>query len=110
MARTAKTNIQIKNAGVLLGSFDTFDLISNITASDAGNGVVDLSASGSSGPTSWTTPVETPNGTVTVFTVGSSAPTDVVADGILMYNGAGYSYASNQITFKDPPSQYVRYR
>lgn len=60
----------------------------------------------------WSTPVETPvsDGSVTVFTVGSSAPTDVVSDGSFLYNGAGYTFAAGQITFTNGPTQFVRYR
>lgn len=58
----------------------------------------------------WSTPAETPDGATTVFTVGSSAPSDVVADGITYYDGKGYSFAAGQITFDNPPAQYVRYR
>lgn len=47
MARTARTNVKIKNSGVLLGSsFDTLDFISNISATDAGSGVAAVSATG----------------------------------------------------------------
>jgi len=63
-------------------------------------------------PTAWKTPTESPDGVITAFTVsvGVSLPVDVVADGITMYSGAGYTYASGQITFTNPPTQYVRYR
>lgn len=58
----------------------------------------------------WSTPAETPDSVITAFTVGSTAPTDVVADGTNFYEGAGYTYAAGQITFTNPPSLYVRYR
>lgn len=58
----------------------------------------------------WKTPGETVNGSTTVFTVGSQVPTDVIADGVQYFQGKGYSYASDQITFDIAPSQYVRYR
>lgn len=58
----------------------------------------------------WTTPVESPSGAILTFTVGSSAPTDIIADGLEFFNGNGYSFAAGQITFDNPPTQYVRYR
>lgn len=68
------------------------------------------SGSGTSGVGAWSTPPEVPNKSITVFTVGASAPTDVVADGINYYSGSGYTYAAGQITFSQPPRNYVRYR
>lgn len=50
MARTAKTQIKIRNNGTPLGtSFDTIDLVSGITASDEGSGIVGFTGSGGSG-------------------------------------------------------------
>lgn len=69
-----------------------------------------LSVVGGGSVTAWSTPVETPNSVLLTFTVGASAPTDVVADGILFFNGFGYTYAAGQVTFINPPTQYVRYR
>ena len=57
----------------------------------------------------WSTPPESPDGTITVFTVGSSAPTDVVADGTMIFT-PDYSYASSQITFINPPVGVVKFR
>jgi len=63
----------------------------------------------------WSTPAETPaaDGSVTAFTVGSTAPTDVIADGVVYYAGQGYTYSGGRITFNiggAGPTQYVRYR
>lgn len=51
MARTAKTNINLRNNSTPLGSsgFDTINLLGSLSASDAGGGVADLTGSGSSG-------------------------------------------------------------
>lgn len=67
-----------------------------------------VNAAGGGG--AWNTPVESPNGLILTFTVGASAPIDVVADGISFFNGAGYTYVAGQITFTNPPVSYVRYR
>jgi hypothetical protein len=67
-------------------------------------------ATGSGGGVgAWSTPPESPDGTITVFTVGASAPTDVVADGAMIFT-PDYSYASNQITFINPPVGVVKFR
>ncbi len=58
----------------------------------------------------WSTPAESPNGVILTFTVASSAPTDVIADGLEFFNGFGYTFAAGQITFDNPPTSYVRYR
>lgn len=73
------------------------------------DGTVDVSISGSAS-SAWSTPVESVNGSTTVFTVGSSAPTDVVADGILLYPNLGYTYSNPTITLTNAPSLYVRFR
>lgn len=78
-----------------------------ITITTNGIGAKVISATGGAG--SWSTPAETPNGSTTVFTV-TAEPTDVVADGITYYDGAGYTYASLSITFDSAPVSYVRYR
>lgn len=75
----------------------------------------DITITGSGGVGAWSTPPETPavNGTTTVFTVGASAPTDVVADGMMYFDGKGYTYSGSQITFDIGglgPVNYVRYR
>lgn len=60
----------------------------------------------------WSTPPESPapDGSVTVFTVGSSAPTDVVSDGTFLFNGFGYTYTAGHITLVNGPTQFIRYR
>jgi hypothetical protein len=58
----------------------------------------------------WSTPPETPNSIITAFTVGATAPTDVVADGVNLYEGEGYTYAASTVTFTNPPAEFVRYR
>lgn len=65
-----------------------------------------------SGVGAWTTPPESPasDGSVVTFTVGSSAPTDVVSDGTLYFNGAGYTFSAGHITLINGPTQYIRYR
>lgn len=82
---------------------------SGVTVTRRPDGNYTISSSGG-GVGVWQTPVESPNGVLTAFTVGSPAPTDVVADGISFYPNAGYVYAAGQITFSNPPTQYVRYR
>lgn len=67
-------------------------------------------ASSGTGVGAWSTPAESPDSSNLIFTVGSSAPTDVISDGVNLFNGAGYTYAAGQITFVNPPTQYVRYR
>ena len=60
----------------------------------------------------WSTPPESPDGTITVFTVGASAPTDVVSDGALMFAPTDYSFDINTgtITFINSPVNTVKYR
>ncbi len=89
------------------GGGDTVTAGSGVTITTNVNGVKVITASGGAG--AWLTPVETPNGIITVFTVASQ-PTDVVADGVQLFDGAGYTYAALQITFVNPPAQFVRYR
>lgn len=90
------------------GGGDTVEAGTNVTITSTVNGRKKINASGGVG--AWSTPVEVPDSVITVFTVGTPAPTDVVADGVNYYNGAGYTYAAGQITFDNPPAQYVRYR
>lgn len=51
MARTAQTNIKLRNTGTPLGSggFTTLDLLGNISAVDAGNGIASVTGSTSAG-------------------------------------------------------------
>jgi len=74
------------------------------------NDITINSSSAGIGP--WSTPPESPSpdGSVLVFTVGASAPTDVVADGIQLFDGVGYTYSVGQITLVNGPTQYIRYR
>lgn len=97
--------------GYLHGGGDTVRAGSNITIVNNNDGTKTITAI-SSGVGAWSTPPEAPapNGSILVFTVGATAPTDVVADGITYYAGAGYTYAGTQITFTNGPTQYVRYR
>lgn len=90
------------------GGGDTVAAGSNISISVV-NGVKTISSTGGSS-SAWSTPVEAVNGSTTVFTVGSSAPTDVVADGILLYPNLGYTYSNPTITLTNAPSLYVRFR
>lgn len=73
-------------------------------------GITGLGTGGGGGITGWSTPPETPDGSTTVFTVGSTAPTDVVVDGVMLFEGQGYTYSGTQITLTNPAAQYVRYR
>lgn len=99
----------LKNHGAYIhGGGDTVAAGSNVTITTNSAGAKVINAATASG--TWSTPPETPDGVTTVFTVGASAPTDVVADGIQYYEGAGYTYAASQITFDSAPTQYVRYR
>jgi hypothetical protein len=63
--------------------------------------------SGSGSGVTVATPVEIPNNIITIFTV-SAQPQWVVADGIIYFDGAGYTYAALQVTMNAPPSTYVR--
>ncbi len=65
-----------------------------------------ISAAGSAGIT-FVTPTGTVNGSNAAFTVAST-PTFVVADGIMYFSGAGYSYLAGTITMDVAPSQYIR--
>jgi hypothetical protein len=63
----------------------------------------------------WQTPSEEPaaDGSTLIFTVGSDAPTDVIRDGIAVFEDIHWTFdsGSEQITFIDNgPTQYVRYR
>lgn len=68
------------------------------------------STGGGGGIGAWSTPTETPDSSITVFTVGSTPPTDVEADGVLQFDGSGYTFAAGQITFVNPPTSSVHYR
>lgn len=112
MANLEARIAEIRNHAATFGSAmrgggDTIVAGSGVTITNTVNGNKQISASGSTG--AWKTPTPTPDGVTTVFTV-TSQPIDVVADGIQMFDGAGYVYAALTITFTNPPTQYVRYR
>jgi hypothetical protein len=37
-------------------------------------------------------------------------PTDVNADGLVLFNQNGYTYSAGSITFSNPPQQFAGYR
>lgn len=61
MARTAQTNLKIQNSGTPLGTggFNTLNLLGNLSATDGGNGLLELTASGGSAGTNIATQVVT---------------------------------------------------
>ena len=71
-----------------------------------------LSVVGSGSVVAWKTPPESPDPNVgtSIFTVGTSAPTDVIADGTTLFEGFGYTYTSPIITLTNPCTQFLRYR
>jgi hypothetical protein len=73
---------------------------------------IQVNKGGGGGVSTWSTPPESPDGTITVFTVGASAPTDVVSDGALMFAPTAYSFDINTgtITFINSPVNTVKYR
>lgn len=107
-AKLAEIHNHVRAQGQWRGGGDTVVAGTGVTITNTVNGNKSISASGGVG--AWQTPVEVPNGVITAFTVGLVAPTDVVADSSSFFNGAGYTYAAGQITFDNPPTQYVRYR
>jgi hypothetical protein len=74
-----------------------------------GTGNVTITASGGG---VWHTPPESPlpDGSVVQYTVGTSAPTDVIADGTTLFEGHGYTYSSPYITLDNGATQFVRFR
>jgi hypothetical protein len=54
-----------------------------------------------------TTPDEIVNASNTTFSV-TAKPKWVVADGIMYFDGAGYTYGASQIVMDIPPSQFIR--
>lgn len=101
--------------GELVANGAVLDLVSgdNVTfetetTKDGARIVVSSTSSG--GPGGGVT-VETPTGTVDAvnqsFTV-SATPKWIVSDGIIYFEGAGYSRASLNITMDVPPSQFIR--
>lgn len=89
------------------GGGDTVVAGTGVIITNTVNGNKQISASGA--VATWRTPPETPNGVITVFTV-TAEPATVVADGITLFSGQGYTYATLQITFTNPPALYVRYQ
>lgn len=79
MSRTSKTNISIKNNGVLLGSnFNIFDFDSNISASDLGNGAASINATSSG--SGFQTPSSGVVDGVNLTFVFATAPNVVIVD------------------------------
>lgn len=99
------------HGGKMRGGGDTVSAGTGIVITRNSNGDKVLSATGTAG--AWSTPAEIPlaDGTRFIYTVGSTKPTDVIADGLLYYETIHWTYAANQITFiNNAPTQYVRYR
>lgn len=111
-ARIAEIRNHVATSRALHGGGDTVVAGTGVTITDTVDGNKRISASGGVG--AWSTPPEAPveDGSVLIFTVGSSAPTDVVRDGISVYPTVNYTFAAGQITFTDGngPTQYIRYR
>jgi hypothetical protein len=83
----------------------------NTTVSKDATGSWVISSTGG-GVSTWSTPPESPDPDVgtTVFTVGTTAPTDVIADGTTLFEGFGYTYTSPIITLRNGATQFVRFR
>lgn len=86
-----------------------------VTKNSFGKYVISSTATGSGGIGAWNTPAESPaaDGSVTVFTVGSEAPTDVLADGVIYPSGTAWTFAGGQITISIGgvgPTSFIRYR
>lgn len=107
-AKLNEIHNHVRAAGEWRGGGDTVVAGAGVVITNTINGNKRISTNGGVG--TWTTPPEAPDGMNTVFTVGLTAPTDVVADSSSFFEGAGYTYAAGQITFDNPPTQYVRYR
>lgn len=89
------------------GGGDTVVAGTGVTITNTRNGNKQITATGT--VATWRTPPETPDGVIVVFTV-TAEPATVVADGVTLFAGQGYSYAAFQITFVNPPALYVRYQ
>lgn len=107
-SRFAEIRNHVANKDNWRGGGDTVVAGTGVTITNTVNGNKQINAAGGVG--AWKTPTPAPDGTTTVFTITGGAPTDVVADGINMFNGFGYTYAANTLTFDNPPTQWVRYR
>ncbi len=87
-----------------------------LTATIDSTGKITITAASSGGIGAWNTPSQTPlpDGSVTVFTVGSSAPTDVLVDGVIYPSGTVWTFLAGQITISigdgAGPTQFIRYR
>ncbi len=66
----------------------------------------------SGGVGAWSTPSESvaADGSVVEFTVGTTAPTDLVSDGTTLFEGFGYTYSSPKVTLTNGPTQFIKYR
>lgn len=103
MARTAKTNLKVRNAGLeIAGSFDTIDLLTGLSGADQGLGVVGFT--GSAGSSAPTIPVESPDGSRTTFTFATK-PKWVSVDGVNKFETTNWSYSGTTLTVTDgaPP-------
>lgn len=114
MARTAKTNLKIQNAGVLLGSaFDTLNLISGISAVDSGGNVAGVTAAGGAGGTNIATETLTATASGANITLDLTALAHTfVAIEVIFRNGPAttpvtdWSRSSNTVTvFNADPSE-----
>lgn len=115
MARTAETTIRFQNNGTpVLGGFNTIDLVSGITATDGGNGVIDLVGSGGGSGASVATEI------VTAVQSGSDITLDlttlshvfvaievVFRNGANITPGASWSRSGNTITVFNADSTEV---
>lgn len=87
-----------------------------VTHNNTSGRSIDVEVTGGTGGVgTWSTPVETPssNGSTTVFTVGSSAPTDLLIDGAIYPSGTVWTYGANQVTVSiggAGPTSFIRYR
>jgi len=91
-----------------------------ISSLQAGNGITLVKntdgsytiISTASGVGAWQSPPESPlpDGSVVQYTVGTSVPTDVIADGTTLFKGHGYTYSSPYITLDNGATQFVRFR
>lgn len=89
------------------GGGDTVVAGTNVSFTKDANGNKVINATGGSSATPLT-PTGTIDGSNLIFgTTGQ--PSSVIADGATFFEGVGYSYAANQITFVNPPTQYIRY-
>lgn len=90
------------------GGGDIVTAGSGISVTTDANGKKVITNTNPSSGTTYYTPTGTVNASNTVFGV-TAQPTSVISDGILLFEGAGYSYAALSITLDVPPSVYIRY-